>query len=552
MMPALSEARRQRCRVEGAVAIVLAGLLSLAGAPQQHEHAGPGKLGTVHFATSCNAAAQPRFDRGVALLHSFDFGRAVDDFNAALEADPSCAMAHWGIAISRWNNPFAAGIRPAAQIQQGRDAIGRATAAGPKTARERAYLEAASQLYANAERGTQAARVAAYRDAMAALSAQYRDDSEAAIFYALALAFAASPEDKSFADQLKAGAILDRLFEAQPDHPGLAHYIIHTYDVPPLANRGLEAARRYARIAPAAPHALHMPSHTFTRVGYWQESIDANVAAAKSARAAGATSEELHASDYQVYAYLQMGRDRAAAEVAAALPEIASRFDPLKMTAAAPPAAGFFALAAIPARYALERGAWQEASKLALYPGPLAWADAMTWFARAIGAARSADAGAARTAVDALQRLQERLAAEGERYWAEQVEIQRRAASAWTAMAEGRAAEALAGIRIAAEREDATEKNAVTPGPLAPARELLGDLLLAMNQPREALKEYEAVLAKEPNRFRALYGAGRAAQLAADRAKARQHFQQLVKICAQADKPERSEIVEARRFLVER
>jgi hypothetical protein len=533
--------------------IVLTALLASAWAAQEHQHAtAPGRLGTVRFATSCSAAAQPRFDRAVALLHSFDFGRAVDDFNAALSADPACAIAYWGIALSRWSNPFAAGIKPAAQIQQGREAIARASAAGQPTERERGYIEAASKLFADAERGTQAARVAAYREAMAALSAKYPEDSEAAIFYALALAFAASPEDKTFADQLKAGAILDRLFAAQPDHPGLAHYIIHTYDVPPLAGRALEAARRYARIAPAAPHALHMPSHTFTRVGYWQESVDANIAAAKSARAERATSEELHASDYQAYAYLQMGRDRAAAQLVAALPEIASRFDPQRVTAGAPPSAAYFALAAIPARYALERGAWAEASKLELFKGPLAWADAMTWFARALGAARTNDAATARAAVEMLRRAQERLAAEGERYWAEQVEIQRRGASAWTAMAEGRSTEALAEMRSAAAREDATEKNAVTPGPLAPARELLGDLLMAMNEPAQALKEYEAALATEPNRFRTLYGAAHAAALAGDRATAREHFQQLVKICARADKPERPEILEARRFLATR
>jgi hypothetical protein len=530
--------------------VFLVAWLASASARQQHEHGGaPGKLGTVHFATSCTAAAQPKFDRAVALLHSFDFARATDDFNGAIAADPACAIAHWGIAVSRWGNPFAAGIRPAPQIQQGRDAIGRAISAGPKTDRERAYIDAASRLYADSERGTQAARVAAYRDAMAALSARYPDDTEAAIFYALALAFSASPDDKTFADQLKAGAILDRLFAGQPDHPGLAHYIIHTYDVPPLAGRGLEAARRYARIAPAAPHALHMPSHTFTRVGYWPESVEANIAAARSARNEGATSEELHATDYQTYAYLQMGRDRAASQLMAALPEIVSRFDPQRVTAGAPPAAAYFALAAIPARYALERGAWAEASKLGLFKGPLAWADAMTWFARALGAARTSDAASARTAVEALQRLHERLLAEGERYWAEQVEIQRRAASAWTAMAEGRSADALAEMRSAAEREDATEKNAVTPGPLAPARELLGDLLIAMTQPAQALKEYEAGLQKEPNRFRTLYGAGHAAALAGDRASARKYFQQLVKISAQADKPGRPEILEARRFL---
>jgi hypothetical protein len=533
--------------------VLVTAFLASAPAAQQHEHGGaPGKLGTVRFATSCTAAAQPKFDRAVALLHSFDFGRAIDDFNDALAADPACAMAHWGIALSRWSNPFAAGIKPAAQIHLGHEAIERAKGTGTPTERERGYIDATSKLFADSERGTQAARVAGYRDAMAVLSAKYPEDTEAAIFYALALAYAASPEDKTFADQLKAGAILDRLFAAQPDHPGLAHYIIHTYDVPPLANRGLEAARRYARIAPAAPHALHMPSHTFTRVGYWQESVDANVAAAKSARAERATSEELHASDYQTYAYLQMGHDRAAAQVVAALPEMASRFDPQNVSAGAPPAAGFFAMSAIPARYALERAAWAEATTLELRPSPLAWVDAMTWFARAIGAARSGDAAAARSAVDALQRLQARLVTENERYWAEHVEIQRRGASAWTAMAEGRTSEALAEMRSAADREDATEKNAVTPGPLAPARELLGDMLVAMREPAQALAEYEAALKREPNRFRTLHGAGHAAALAGDRASARKYFQQLVKISAQADKPERPEILEARRFLATR
>ncbi len=507
----------------------------------------------MHFSTSCAPATQPTFDRGIALLHSFDFGRAVDDFNATLAADPGCAMAHWGIALSRWSNPFAAGIKPAAQIQQGREAVARASATGTPTERERGYIDAASKLFADAERGTQAARVAAYRDAMAALSAKYPEDTEAAIFYALALAFAASPEDKTFADQLKAGAILDRLFAAQPDHPGLAHYIIHTYDLPPLAGRGLEAARRYARIAPAAPHALHMPSHTFTRVGYWQESVDANVAAAKSARAERATSEELHASDYQVYAYLQMGRDRAAAQLAASLPEMASRFDPQNVSAGAPPAAGFFALAAIPARYALERGAWAEASKLELFKGPLAWADAMTWFARALGAARSNDAVAARglgrhaeAAAGAAGRR--KASATGPSRWRFSAAA-RRHGRRWPKDAPS---EALAEMRSAADREDLTEKNAVTPGPLAPARELLGDMLIAMREPAQALAEYEAALKKEPNRFRTVYGAGHAAVLAGNRAKAREYFQQLVKVSAQADKPERPEIVEARRFLAGR
>src|SRR5262245_42605074 len=301
------------------------------------------KLGSVAFLISCNAAAQPSSTRGFALFPSFEFGRAIADFEAAATSDPSCGIAYWGIALSRWSNPFAAGIRSAAQVGQGREAVDRARAAGAKTERERGFIDAVALLYSNAESGNQQTRLVAYRDAMASLSARDPQDIEAAIFYALALTAAEEPTDKTYASRLKAGALLERLFLQQPQHPGLAHYIIHSYDVPSLADKALEAAKRYSTIAPAAPHALHMPSHTFTRVGYWQQSIDANIASAEAARRDRATAEELHAFDYQMYAYLQTAQDRAAKTLVDGLPAVAARFDPDAIGGAAPGSAGVFA-----------------------------------------------------------------------------------------------------------------------------------------------------------------------------------------------------------------
>jgi hypothetical protein len=530
------------------LSILFAASAAIAAAPQ-HEHgaAGPEKLGTVRFATSCSAAAQPAFNRAVALLHSFDFARAVAGFDATLAADASCTIAYWGIALSRWGNPFAPGAKAAAQLQQGREAIDRAKASPPKSDREQAYVDAASRLYADDERAPQGARVLAYRDAMERLAARYPDDTEASIFYALSLAIAADPADKTYANQLKSGAILQKLFAKQPDHPGLAHYIIHSYDAPPLADRALEAARVYSRIAPSAPHALHMPSHTFTRVGYWQESIDANIAAARSAKSEAAVSEELHASDYQTYAYLQTGQDRAALRVLESLPEIYGRFDPTAIGAGGAPAAGYFAVAAIPARYALERGDWKQAASLEPRPSPLPYTEAMTYFARALGAAHLKDAATIRASIEALQQARDRLAQAREAYWAEQVEIQRLGAEAWLALVEGRNSDAIAGMRTAADREDAIEKSAVTPGPLAPARELLGEMLLQTNDPAQALKEFEGTLRKEPNRFRAVAGAAKAAAAGGNRAAARKYYEQLLKICVKADTPGRPELQEARR-----
>jgi hypothetical protein len=529
-------------------AAVLILTISAVAHAQDHQHpAAAEKLGTVAFETSCSAQAQSQFNRAVALLHSFEFLRAIEAFGATLKTDPSCAMAEWGIALSRWSNPFAVGLRPAGPLQQGRDAVARARTIGPRTDRERAYVEAVSRLYADFETKDQAARLLAYRDAMSKVAAAYPNDTEASIFYALSVAAAASPADKAFTDQLAAGAILEKLIARQPDHPGLAHYIIHSYDYPPLADRALEAARRYAKIAPSAPHALHMPSHTFTRLGYWQESIDTNTASGAIARRDGAVAEELHTMDYRIYAYLQTGQDREARRILDALPEVQARFDPNALGSAAPGSAGVFALAAIPARHALERGAWAEAARLEPHPSKFPYTEALTYFARAVGAARTGDPASVRASMEALQKIQQQLTQAGETYWALQTEIQRRSASAWLAFAERRESAALEEMRAAAALEDSTEKSAVTPGPLAPARELLGEMLLELKQPAEARKAFEATLKKEPNRFRALYGAARSSSLTGDRDAARRYYAQLLEICARADSPGRSELADARK-----
>jgi tetratricopeptide (TPR) repeat protein len=533
-----------RARIFGACVLILAAGSSIA---QEHQHTMAGeKLGRVRFATSCNGAAQKQFDRAVALLHSFQFSHAIDGFNTALKADSSCAMAYWGIALSHWSNPFAAGLKATSQLQDGWLAAERGQAIGAKTERERAYIAAVSKLYADFEKTPQQVRLLAYRDAMAEVAAHYPQDHEASIFYALALAASEEPTDKTYASRLKAGAILEALFAQEPEHPGLAHYIIHTYDVPPLAGRALQAARRYSAIAPDAPHALHMPSHTFTRVGYWQDSIDSNLAAAAAARREGQTAEELHALDYQAYAYLQTAQDEAARRLVEPLPEIVSRFDPrMVISGAAPPSAGYFALAAIPARYALERQDWKAAAQLEVRETPFPYTEAMTYFARGLAAAHLGDIASARASREALTRIHERLTKSNEGYWAEQVEVQRRAVSAWMALADGRKEDALREMKSAAELEDGTEKSAVTPGPLATSRELLGEMLLQMNQPGQALEQFEATLKREPNRFRALYGAARAAQLKGDREASRRYFRELLKVCEHADKPGRKELAEA-------
>jgi tetratricopeptide (TPR) repeat protein len=519
-------------------------------AAQHEEHAGVAgeKLGTVHFETSCAPGVATEFDRGVALLHSFEFQPAIESFNRVLATDAACTMAHWGIALGYWGNPFG-GVRSPAALEQGSAAIAKARTTGSPTPRERAYVNAVAALFENHATVSQRERVLAYERGMDAVVRANPQDIEATIFYALALNQTALPTDKTYAPQLKAAGILEPLYARYPDHPGLAHYIIHAYDHPPLAERALGAARRYAAIAPSAPHALHMPSHTFTRVGSWEESAATNRLSEQTALEQRVAAEALHAMDYQAYAYLQMAQDRAARAVIERLPAAVALFDPAAMAGgAAPPMAGYFALAAIPARYALERGAWDEAARLAVPEDGTPFTIAMTHFARALGAARSGRPAAAGDDIAQLAVLRDRLTQAQDTYWAEQVDIQRRVAGAWVAFAEGRRSEALAMLRAAADAEDATDKSAVSPGPLAPARELLGEMLLEAGDAAGALAAFEASMAKEPGRFRGAFGAARAAEAVGNAAKARAYYARTMEIARDADSP-RPEIERAKTYL---
>lgn len=509
-----------------------------------HDDSSNEALGRVMFTTSCSPAVQPQFNRAVALMHSFQFGAAIDGFRSVLGTDPTCAIADWGIALSSWGNPFA-GFKSKQQIEQGLRAVEQGRSIAVRTQRERGYLDAVAHLYVDSTQIDQSARILAYEQSMAALSASYPDDIEASIFHSLALAASADPSDKTYARQLAAGATLEKLFVKYPDHPGLAHYIIHAYDEPALASRAAEAARRYAKIAPSTPHALHMPSHTFTRLGEWQSSIDTNSASVASARAAHQPADVLHASDYMVYAYLQTGQDNAAKRWVDASAEIFLTFDPAHATGAAPASAAFFARAAIPARYCLERLAWPEAAMLEVYPSAFPYVDAITYFTRGLGAAHLKDAPALRQAVASLEKIRTDLIST-DAYWANQVDIERQELVAMLDAVEGRNAEALAGLRAAANAEDRTQTASVTPGPLKPARELLAELLLQANQPSEALMEFQSSLTKAPNRFWSLYGAASAARLSHDRQNARVYFQTLLKVADRADRPGRRELAEAR------
>lgn len=486
----------------------------------------------VSFVTSCNPSAADDFNRGVALVHSFWFAEAINAFNAVLAEDANCAIAHWGIALSHWGNPFA-GQRNSAQLARGQASVQAALSTGSPDQRESAYIDAVAELFSNTEPGTQGARTAAYENAMAAVVERFPDDMEASIFYALAVNQTASPNDKTYSQQLKAAEILEPLFMQHRDHPGLAHYIIHAFDHPPLAARALDAARRYASLAPDAPHALHMPSHTFTRMGLWQESVDTNLRSAQIARESSTAGEELHALDYQAYAYLQMAQDQKALAVVQRALALVSAVD---ITAVGATQAGAFAIAAIPARYALERGDFAAAAALEIVPAQTTpHTQAITHFARALGAARIGQLDAAAQDINMLAELGERARARQDAYWEEQIDIQHQAASAWVVFAAGNQQEGIRLMSLAADIEDATDKAAVSPGPMAPARELLGIMLLEAGRPADALSALEATLAKEPNRFLTLATAAKAAQAAGDSAKARRFYQQLLVVAANAD-----------------
>jgi tetratricopeptide (TPR) repeat protein len=519
---------------------------------QHEDHAAAGaaseRLGSVSFDNSCDAEVGTEFNRAVALLHSFEFRSAIEGFDRVLGADESCAIAHWGIALSYWGNPFG-GARSTAALDAGLAAVNAGRALGTATARESAYIEAVAALFEDHASVAQRDRILAYAERMEQVARANPRDVEAQIFHALAVNQTALPTDKTYAAQLAAAGILEPLFARHPDHPGLAHYIIHAYDHPPLAERALGAARSYAEIAPSAPHALHMPSHTFTRVGSWQESVDTNRRSEQTALTQGSATEALHAMDYQTYAHLQMAQDAAALEVLTRLPEVEARFDATAVTGgAAPPMAGFYALAAIPARYALERGAWSEAAELEVPTAGTPFTIAIAHFARALGAARSGQPDAAAGDIGRLRELRDALRAAQDDYWAEQVDIQLRVANAWMAFAQGRREEALAAMRAAADAEDATDKSAVTPGPLAPARELLGEMLLEAGDAAGALAAFESSMVREPRRFRGAYGAARAAESAGDAAAARRYYERALEIVENADS-DRAEIAHARDFV---
>jgi tetratricopeptide (TPR) repeat protein len=496
------------------------------------------RLGAVHFETSCNETAQRRFDRGMRYQHSFWYRASKDIFEDVLKADPDCAIAYWGIATSLLLNPF--GVPPAANLAEGLAAIQKGKTIGAKTPREREFIDALGAFYTDYDKIDHRTRVQAYLKAMAAVAQHYPQDDEAQIYYALALDVAASPADKTYSNQLKAAAILEDIFKRQPQHPGVAHYLIHSYDYPPIAEKGLDAATRYSKIAPTAPHAQHMPSHIFTRVGYWKESIAANAGSVRAARADKEYGDQLHGQDYMVYAYLQLAQDKNARAV---IDEMAAG------TAVNPDLPGAsFALAASPARYAMERGDWSGAAALEVRPSKFPHVMAITHFARAVGAARSGKPDATGADIAKLAELRDKLREAKDAYWAEQVDIQWQTANAWLLYAQGKYEEAVAAMAAAAAAEDKTEKAPVTPGPIVPARELYGAMLLERGNARDALAAFEATLKKEPHRLGATLGAAKAAEQLGDAAKARQYYAAAVAL-GEDSEPVRPEIAAARAFV---
>jgi len=527
---------RIRTSLTCAAAVAFVGGLSLTAPARGQED--DQRFGTVHFDTSCNEAAQRRFDRAMRYQHSFWYRESKELFEEVLKADPTCGIAYWGIALSLLNNPHAP--PPPPNLPQGLSAIEKGKAVGAKTQRERDFIDSLGVFYTDYDKIDHRTRVLAYLKAIESVAQRYPNDDEVQILYGITLNVAASPADKTYAMQLKGAAILEPIFQRQPRHPGVAHYLIHLFDTPALAEKGLDAARRYSQIAPAAPHAQHMPSHIFTRVGYWKESIASNTVSARAASDTKEPNDQLHAMDYLVYAYLQTGQD---AKARAIVDDIAgvSGFTETFL-------AGPYAVAASAARYAMERGEWARAAELPVRPSPLAFVPAMTHFARAVGAARTGKPEAAKADIAELVNLRDKLVAARDAYWAEQVDIQRQVASAFVLAAEGKQSEALQALRAAADAEDKTEKHPVTPGVPVPARELYGTMLLERGMATEALAAFEATLRKEPNRLGATLGAARAAERAGDAAKARQHYAAAIALTENAD-PVRPEIATARAYL---
>jgi tetratricopeptide (TPR) repeat protein len=545
-------------RTPALIASFAAALFAPAASAQHdhpHQHGDIEKLGTVDFPTSCRPEVAGTFTRSVALLHSMGYGEARRGFESVAEKDPACGMAHWGIAMTYYHPIWAPPTPP--ELAAGSASAAKAANLGAKTERERAYISAIGAFYRDADRLDHRARAQAFRQAMEDLVRRFPDDHEATIFHALTLLATASPSDTTFANQRKAAEILNALLPKHPDHPGIAHYVIHSFDYPALAEAALPAAHAYARIAPSSPHALHMPSHIFTRLGLWRESIASNIDSAEAGRRlvaktrpGAASFDTLHALDYLEYAYLQID-DQAKARSVVEEAARAKAFDE-------PNFAAGYALAAIPARWALERRDWKAAAALELPAIELRWQQypyvpAVTHFAQAIGAARIGQLERARGALQKLQQIHADLVKSpipGPYDWAGHVESMRLAAAAWLARANGRDDEALELGRSAADLDEKTGKHPVTPGSVLPPRELLGDMLLETNRPAEALAEYEAALRQAPRRFNSLYGAARAAERAGKADRAAKLYRELVEMTAEGAR--RPELRDARRFVSHR
>jgi tetratricopeptide (TPR) repeat protein len=505
----------------------------VAWSDEGHHHAlTEEEIGSVHFSTSCAPAVESDINHAVALLHSFQYEATRSAFEAVAVKHPKCAIAEWGIAMSYYHGLWGNGDAAA-----GREALKRAqqiASSNPATTpRERAYIDALAEMY-QGQSADSYARDVAFESKMAALQSSYPDDVEAAVFHALALSITAPKTDRTFANQRKCGEILEPLFAKLPHHPGVAHYLIHCYDNPVLAEKGLAAARMYATIAPASAHANHMPSHIFTRVGSWDES---NLRSQELAADAEATSkngeardQRLHAMDYLEYAYLQTGQVARANAVLATMTSLKSRLD-LTLT-------GDYALAAIPARNALELGDWERAIGLQVRSDAVPWAQAITWTAIGIGGARAKHLDMANHAEESLASLRDTIAKQNNEYWSKQVEVQRREVQAWIQQASGKSDDAVATMRSAADLEESMDKHAVTPGAVLPGCEMLAQLLALANRPQEAFAEYESVLKIAPNRFNTLYGAATAADAAGNQVAAQNYFRKLTEVAVGDERPE--------------
>lgn len=514
--------------------LVFAGASPVSLAAQEHEHAGAERLGRVEFPVSCAPEAQRRFERAMAVLHSFWWEEGPRAFGAVLEADSTCAMAHWGLALNAWGNPFAGG--PSGEnLRTGAAEAARAVALGAPTARERGFLAAVAALYRDHDSVPAPTRLRSYSDTLARMHREHSTDPEVALYYALSLVATASPTDTTFTRQKQAAAILNPLFARYPEHPGLAHYIIHADDSPRLANLGLDAARRYATIAPDAPHAQHMPSHIFVRLGLWDETVESNrrsygagVRYAQDQGLTGVSYHEFHAMDYMVYGYLQRGRDSAARAMVAeglAITEVRSPS----------PLLGNYNRIAMEARLPLERGDWRAAAQLPVRKPDVPVSEMLSRFARGVGAARLPEPTQLRQEVEALQRIEQLLASRNDSYWSRIAGIKRQALHAWVVLASGDTTGALREAKAAAELEDGTEKHPVTPGELIPARELEADMHLLAGHYAAARDAYLATLKREPGRARSVFGAARAAELGGDHALAAAGYRDYLRLMEGAD-----------------